>query len=93
MKLSGHHRTTLGKLFAHPVNHNTEWHDVRSLLEHLGTVEEEHDGRLRVTLAGSTKVYDAPHHHRHTLDEQQVLDIRRMLADAGVTPDQQDQPD
>lgn len=88
MKLSGHHATTLAKIFGHPVSHNVEWHDVRSLLEHVGEVQEERDGRLRVTIAGSTRVFESLHnHHRHALDEQQVLDVRRMLADVGITPD------
>ena len=91
MNLSGHHRITLEKIFSHPVSHNIEWHDVRSLLGHLGTVEQEHDGRLRVTLGDRTIVFDAAHHHHEdSLDEQQVVDIRRMLGDAGITPDQVD---
>jgi len=39
MKLSGHHRTTLDQLFAHPVSHNVHWRDALSLLEAVGTPE------------------------------------------------------
>lgn len=85
MALSGHHGQTLGKLFAHPVSHNVEWHDVVSLLEHLGTVQE-HDGRYRVTVGSQTETLDRPRHHQNALDEQQVLDVRRMLESAGITP-------
>jgi len=86
MALSGHHGRTLEALFAHPVSHNVEWHDVVSLLEHVGTVEEEHDGRFHVTVGSQSQTFDRPRHHSHSLDEQEVLDLRHMLSAAGVTP-------
>ena len=85
MALSGHHGRTLEKLFAHPVSHNVEWHDVVSLLEHVGTVEREHDGRYKVTVGSETQTFDRPRHHENVLDEQQVVDVRRMLETAGIT--------
>jgi hypothetical protein len=84
MDLTSHQRATLEKIFAHPLNHNIEWHDVVSLLDHLGAAEPEHDGGLRVTLGARTEVFRTPHHK--VIDEQQVLDLRRMLAEAGITP-------
>lgn len=87
MKLSGHHRVTLEKIFGHPLNHSIEWHDVVSLLNSLGAVEHERNGELKVTLAGQSEVLRAPHHgHEDVLDEEQVIDLRRMLQAAGVTP-------
>jgi hypothetical protein len=83
-ELSGHHRTTLERLFSHPVSHNIQWHDVLSLLESVATVREEHDGRYKVTLGSETETFDAPRHH--DIDEQQVIDLRRMLRNAGITP-------
>ena len=88
MKLSGHHRTTLAQLFAHPVSHNVHWRDALSLLEAVGTVEQEHDGRVNVTVEGRSQSLHPPHrHHEHALTAAQVLDLRRLLSGAGVTPE------
>jgi hypothetical protein len=84
IKLNGHHRRTVEQIFAHPVSHNIEWHDVLSLLEHVGTVTKEHDGRYKVTLGSETEVLDKP--RDHDVDEQMVIDLRRMLKEAGITP-------
>jgi len=82
MHLDAHHRATVEKIFRHPVSHNIQWHDVVSLLEHVGTVSE-HDGRYKVELGPETQTFDAP--RRHDVDEQQVIDLRRMLKNAGIT--------
>jgi hypothetical protein len=82
--LDGHHRVTVEKIFQHPAGHNIEWHDVLSLLERVATVEREHDGRYRVTLGSETETLDAP--RGHDIDTQMVVDLRRMLEGAGITP-------
>ena len=84
-KLDGHHRATVEKIFQHPVGHNIQWHDVLSLLEKVGTVTESRKGRYAVTLGTETETLDEPRHH--DLDEQQVVDLRRMLEGAGILPD------
>jgi hypothetical protein len=83
-ELDGHHRATVEKIFNHPVSHNIQWHDVLSLLERVAAVTEEHDGRYKVTLGAETETFDAPRHH--DVDEQQVIDLRRMLKRAGIEP-------
>lgn len=85
LQLDAHHRATVEKLFNHPVGHNVQWHDVLSLLESVAAVSGGKDGRYTVTLGSETETLDAPRHH--DLDEQQVLDLRRMLNSAGITPD------
>jgi hypothetical protein len=85
MKLDSHHQATVEKIFRHPVSHNIEWHDVLSLLESVGAVTRRHDGRVAVTLGGETQTLDAP--RGHNIDEQLVVDLRRMLRGAGVTAD------
>jgi hypothetical protein len=84
VKLNGHHRVTVEKLFEHPVSHNIQWHDVLSLLQSVATVTEPHDGRFKVTLGDETETLDAP--RGHDIDEQMVVDLRRMLKGAGITP-------
>ena len=85
IELGGHHRGTVERIFSHPVGHNIQWHDVLSLLESVAAVSEEHDGRYTVTLGSETQTFDAPRHH--DIDEQQVIDLRRMLSGAGITPE------
>jgi hypothetical protein len=83
-ELDGHHQATVEKIFHHPVSHNIQWHDVLSLLQSVAVVTEEHDGRYKVTLGSETETFDVP--RRHDVDEQQVVDLRRMLKGAGITP-------
>jgi hypothetical protein len=84
LNLDGHHRATVEKIFQHPAGHNIQWHDVLSLLRSVATVDEEHDGRFRVTLGSETETLDAP--SGHDIDTQMVVDLRRMLQGAGIGP-------
>jgi hypothetical protein len=79
--LSNHHRTTLRQIFQHPVSHNIEWDAVLSLLEAVGSVAERHDGKVAVTLGSQTEYFDA--RRTKDVDAQTVVDLRRMLSDAG----------
>jgi hypothetical protein len=72
------------KIFNHPVSHNIQWHDVLSLLHHVAEVTELADGRCTVTLGTETATFDAS--RRRDLDDQQVVDLRRMLKGAGLVP-------
>jgi len=82
-ELDGHHKATVEKIFSHPVSHNIQWHDVLSLLQSVATVSEEHDGRYKVAIGSETQTFDVPRHH--DIEEQQVVDLRRMLKAAGIT--------
>ena len=79
--LSNQHRDTLLKVFQHPTSHNVTWHDVLSLLETVGAVEPRPDGKYRVRLGGEADVLCTPKHK--DVEVQQVLDVRRMLTEAG----------
>lgn len=83
--MSSHHRDTLGKIFSHPASGNVEWRDVLSLLEYVGTTTEERSGKLRVTLGPETEVLEVP--RGKDIDEQAIVDLRRMLRQAGLPPD------
>jgi hypothetical protein len=83
--LSNHHRNTLEEIFQHPVSHNIEWHAVVSLLEAVGSVTRNHDGKLAVTLGGRTEYLDPPPHK--DVDTQLVVDLRGMLSQAGYGPE------
>ena len=82
--LSHRHRETVEKIFGHPASGNIEWRQVTSLLEAIGTVLEEHNGNLKVTLGDETEVIRPP--HGKDIDEQMVVDLQRMLTGAGFGP-------
>ncbi len=82
--LDGRHRDTLQKIFE-PANHNIEWREVVSLLEAVGTVTQEHNGKLKVSLGPEAEVFSPP--HGKDVDVQTVVDLRRMLTQAGLAPD------
>jgi len=82
--LNNHHRDTLVSIFQHPVNHNIDWKAVVSLLGVVGTIDEVHDGKFNVTVGDETEVFERPRHK--DLDTQLVVDLRRMLKNAGYAP-------
>ena len=85
MHLSSHHRDTLAKIFTHPTSGNIEWREVLSLLDYVGTTTEERNGKFRVTVGSETEVLEAP--RGKDIDEQMIVDLRRMLRGAGLSPD------
>ena len=82
--LDNHHRNTLRQIFQHPVSHNIEWHAVTSLLEAIGTVDVHSDGQVAVSV-GSERAF-LQHPTGKDIDEQMVLDLRRLLSKAGYEP-------
>ncbi len=83
IKLTHHHRVTAEKILSHPTSHNIEWHDVESLLAELGAVSDETGHRLKVKVGSATGSFDRS--KGKDLDEQQVVDVRHLLTDAGIT--------
>jgi hypothetical protein len=79
--LSNHHRSTLRKLFQHPVSHNIEWTAVVSLLKSVGSVTEQPHGKVAVVVGSETEYFDPPVHK--DIDTQAVVNLRRMLGRAG----------
>jgi hypothetical protein len=82
--LDNRHRDTLREIFRHPTSHNIEWRAVLSLLEYVGTVTVRHDGKVEVNLGGEQEFLDPP--RNKDIDEQMVVDLRRMLGNAGYRP-------
>ena len=79
--ISGHHRDTLLQIFQHPTSHNVEWHDVISLLETVGSIEERHDDMFVFRIGEEREVLRRP--KEKDMDTQQLVDLRRMLTSAG----------
>jgi hypothetical protein len=82
--LDNRHRNTLRQIFAHPASHNVEWHAVLSLLEAIGTVEVRHDHKVVVKVGAGEAFLDPP--AGKDIDAQMVVDLRRMLSEAGYDP-------
>ena len=58
--LSNHQRNTLRQIFQHPAGHNIEWRAVLSLLEAVGSAEEQHGGKVAVTIGPGTDTSTRP---------------------------------
>jgi hypothetical protein len=57
---------------------------VLSLLEAVGTTTREPNGKVKVELGGETRVLQPP--DGKDVDRQLVVDLRRMLTNAGIEP-------
>ncbi len=79
--LNNHHTDTLSTILSHPTGHNIRWVDAISLIEAIGIVEDKHDGKFRITIGKEVEVFHRPRHK--DLETQQVVDLRRMLSNAG----------
>ena len=82
--LTHRHRDTLERIFTHPSSGNIEWRQVLSLLETVATTTEEHNGKVKVVLGGETEVLQPP--RGKDIDQQMIVDLRRMLTLAGFAP-------
>ena len=80
--LNNHHRDTLQRILGHPASGNIEWRQVLSLLNAVGTVNEEHNGKVKVTIGPETEVFEPP--RGKDIDVQTVVNLRRMLSSAGI---------
>jgi hypothetical protein len=79
--LDSRHRDTLRQIMEHPVSHNIEWRAVMSLLEAVGTVSVHHDGKVAVKIGAEQEFLEPP--AGKDVDTQMVVDLRRMLTNAG----------
>ena len=81
--LNGHHRKVLASIFRHPSSHNVEWHDVLSLLNHLGTVSERHGGGYDIAIGADHLALGRP--HGHDLGGDDLRHLRSFLTTAGLS--------
>jgi hypothetical protein len=72
------------EIFSHPASGNIEWRNVLSLIEAVGNAVEEHNGKLKLTIGSETEVIRPP--HGKDIDPQLIVDLRRMLTNAGYAP-------
>jgi hypothetical protein len=79
--LDNRHRDTLRQIFQHPASHNIEWRAVMSLLEAVSDVSVRHDGKVVVKIGSELEFLEPP--AGKDIDAQMVVDLRRMLSNAG----------
>lgn len=82
-QMSRIHQTTYNAVFQHPVARNLQWHDVRSMLNALTDVTEEHNGNLRFTRNGETLTVH-PRKHKDLSDIDELMQIRHFLERSSV---------
>ena len=78
-------RRTLDAIFHHPVPHNLSWMDVLQLLIHLGTAEENADGKYSIRINSKHLIFRKPH-SKH-LGAREVTELRHYFASAGISPE------
>ncbi|MBI5329748.1 MAG: type II toxin-antitoxin system HicA family toxin [Betaproteobacteria bacterium] len=84
--MSHKHAHLIEAIFQDPINGNIQWHDVESLLTHLGAdVQTQSGASLHVKLNGFEGALHRPH-HSNSLSRQDVKHLREFLAHARVTP-------
>ena len=69
---------TYDQVFQDPMTNKLEWNDVRTMFESLGTVEDQPNGNVTVTMSGRSIVFDSPTIADLTSADQ-VAKIRRLL--------------
>jgi len=88
--VTGAHRRTLEAIFRHPSAHNLEWSDLVGLIKSIGDVQEKANSEFVFEVAGKRHVVRKP--HTKDLTSSEVIEVRRFLAQAGVSPERPSQP-
>jgi len=81
--LSNAHTRTYEMVFQHPISHNLEWRELKSLFSEMGSVSEEHNGNLKISVHGQTIVFSTAH-GKDVASSEEVIKIRHFLEDAGL---------
>src|SRR6185436_12947462 len=82
--LTGSHLRTYNTIFQHPVSHNLGWNDVHALFRHVGTVDEEPNGNLKVTRNGHTLILH-PARTKDVAETEQLMALRHFLERSQAT--------
>jgi hypothetical protein len=81
-----HHRdqVVIELIYHHSVAQNLPWHDVLTLMGHIGKAAQKHDGKWLFEVNGLERTFPAPHGVHMEPDE--VVKLRGFLSEAGFTP-------
>ena len=87
-QLSGAHQSTYDAIFHHPVAHNLQWREVRSMLAALADDVQEHNGTVKITRNEQTLVLHEPY-GKNIADMHELMEIRHFLERSGTASQQQ----
>jgi hypothetical protein len=90
--LKGSHLRTYNTIFQHPISHNLDWREVHSLFKHLGEIEDQPNGNLKVTRNGQTLVLHRPN-TKDVADADEVMSLRHFLEKSDRLPPGADEKD
>ena len=76
--LTGSLLRTYNTIFQHPLSHNLKWRHVHALFRHLGKVEEEHNGNLKVTRNGESMILQPPR-TKDVAEMEELVALRHFL--------------
>lgn len=76
--LKGSHLRAYERIFQHPVSHNLEWREVRSMLSRLGQINEEPNGHVAITRNGHSLSLHRSH-SKDITDIHELMEIRHFL--------------
>lgn len=76
--LTGSHLRTYTTIFQHPVSHNLGWSEVHALFRHLGHVEIEPNGNLKVTRHGQILILHAAR-TKDVATTEELMALRHFL--------------
>src|SRR6186713_1325150 len=82
--LTGTHLRTYNTIFQHPISRNLGWHDVHALFRHLGRIDEEANGKLKVTRNGHSLVLHPPR-SKDVSEKDEVMCLRHFLERSDAT--------
>ena len=88
-RITGSHLRTYDRIFQHPVSHNLNWHEVYALFRHIGQVEQEPNGHLKVTRNGHTLSLHPPH-GKDVSETSEVMSLRHFLEKSEAAPAEAD---
>ena len=75
-ELSGQDQQTYDAIFRHPTSGNIEWHSVLALVGHLGEVEDESNGKVKLTRNGQVLTLRP---NGKDAGREEIADIRKFL--------------
>ena len=83
--LTGSHLRTYNSIFQHPVSHNLEWRNVRSLFNQIAEVVEQPNGNLKVSRNGQSMVLHTPR-TKDVAEIAELMELRHFLERSEDTP-------
>lgn len=85
LPLTGAHLRTYQTIFQHPISHNLGWREVHSLFRHVGEVNEEPNGNLKVTRNGQTLILH-PSRTKDVAETEELMALRHFLQRSEAVP-------